>query len=115
MQRRSGGNGTHQGQSKQAVFAEKSRIFGTLMIETNDPAVWRNFLPWPGAETHKHARGRLGVVSGRAHQTGAARLAARAGLRIGAGVVRILCPPDAVVATAIDEMLPPASMLLFWE
>ena len=70
------------------------------MIETNDPAIWRNFLPWPGAETHKHARGRLGVVSGRAHQTGAARLAARAGLRIGAGVVRIYCPPDAVVVIA---------------
>jgi hydroxyethylthiazole kinase-like uncharacterized protein yjeF len=70
------------------------------MIETNDPAIWRNFLPWPGPETHKHARGRLGVVSGRAHQTGAARLAARAGLRIGAGVVRILCPPDAVATIA---------------
>ena len=80
------------------------------MIETNDPAIWRNFLPWPGPETHKHARGRLGVVSGRAHQTGAARLAARAGLRIGAGVVRILCPPDAVatiVSTVTAVMLTP--------
>jgi hydroxyethylthiazole kinase-like uncharacterized protein yjeF len=77
------------------------------MIETNDPALWRNFLPWPGAETHKHARGRLGVVSGRAHQTGAARLAARAGLRIGAGVVRIYCPPDAVavIAPAIEAIM----------
>ncbi|MBB3871026.1 NAD(P)H-hydrate dehydratase [Brevundimonas mediterranea] len=77
------------------------------MIETNDPAIWRNFLPWPGAETHKHARGRLGVVSGRAHQTGAARLAARAGLRIGAGVVRIYCPPDAVavIAPAIEAIM----------
>ncbi|MGH6978040.1 MAG: NAD(P)H-hydrate dehydratase, partial [Brevundimonas sp.] len=56
---------------------------------------WRGALPWPGPETHKHQRGRLGVVSGRSTQTGAARLAARAGLRIGAGVVRILCPPDA--------------------
>lgn len=77
------------------------------MIETNDPALWRNFLPWPGAETHKHARGRLGVVSGRAHQTGAARLAARAGLRVGAGVVRIFCPPDAVavIAPAIEAIM----------
>lgn len=77
------------------------------MIETNDPAIWRNFLPWPGAETHKHARGRLAVVSGRAHQTGAARLAARAGLRLGAGVVRILCPPDAVavIAPAIEAVM----------
>lgn len=68
---------------------------------------WRISLPWPGPETHKHQRGRLGVVSGRAHQTGAARLAARAGLRIGAGVVRILCPPDAtaVIAPAIEAVM----------
>ena len=26
-------------------------------------ADWRDGLPWPGAETHKHARGRLAVVS----------------------------------------------------
>jgi hydroxyethylthiazole kinase-like uncharacterized protein yjeF len=61
---------------------------------------WRDSLPWPAGDVHKHARGRLGVVSGRATQTGAARLAARAGLRIGAGLVRILCPPDAAAAIA---------------
>lgn len=68
---------------------------------------WRLSLPWPAADAHKHARGRLGVVSGKANQTGAARLAARAGLRIGAGVVRILCPPDAtaVIASAIEAVM----------
>lgn len=68
---------------------------------------WRDSLPWPDAATHKHARGRLGVVSGKATQTGAARLAARAGLRIGAGLVRILCPPDAatVIAPAIEAVM----------
>ena len=68
---------------------------------------WRHSLPWPGPDAHKHARGRLGVVSGRATQTGAARLAARAGLRIGAGLVRILCPPDAaaVIAPAIEAVM----------
>jgi len=68
---------------------------------------WRDALPWPTADAHKHARGRLGVVSGKATQTGAARLAARAGLRIGAGVVRILCPPDAavVIASAIEAIM----------
>lgn len=68
---------------------------------------WRATMPWPGADAHKHARGRLGVVSGKANQTGAARLAARAGLRIGAGVVRILCPPDAtaVIASAIEAVM----------
>ena len=64
-------------------------------------------MPWPGPETHKHSRGRLGVVSGKATQTGAARLAARGGLRIGAGVVRLLCPPDAaaVIAPAIEAIM----------
>ncbi len=68
---------------------------------------WCLSLPWPGQNAHKHARGRLGVVSGEATQTGAARLAARAGLRIGAGVVRILCPPDAamVIAPAIEAVM----------
>ena len=68
---------------------------------------WHAKLPWPGVDAHKHARGRLGVVSGKATQTGAARLAARAGLRIGAGVVRILCPPDAaaVIAPAIEAIM----------
>lgn len=64
------------------------------------PPDWRAALPWPGVEAHKHARGRLGVVSGKVTHTGAARLAARAGLRIGAGLVRILCPPDAAVVIA---------------
>ena len=76
------------------------------MTQAPDPD-WRPSLPWPGADAHKHARGRLGVVSGKATQTGAARLAARAGLRIGAGVVRILCPPDAaaVIAPAIEAVM----------
>lgn len=77
------------------------------MIETNDPALWRAALPWPGADTHKHQRGRLGVVSGGRLSTGAARLAARAGLRVGAGLVRILCPPDAgsVIAGAVEAVM----------
>jgi hydroxyethylthiazole kinase-like uncharacterized protein yjeF len=77
------------------------------MGEDNGPELWRDRLPWPAADTHKHARGRLGVVSGRANHTGAARLAARGGLRIGAGLVRILCPPDAaaVIAPAIEAIM----------
>ena len=74
---------------------------------SNHPDLWRNALPWPGADTHKHQRGRLGVVSGSALRTGAARLAARAGLRIGAGLVRVLCPPDAalIVAGAVEAIM----------
>lgn len=73
----------------------------------NDPSVWGGSLPWPGPDAHKHQRGRLGVVSGGALNTGAARLAARAGLRIGAGVVRLLCPPDAapIVAASVEAVM----------
>lgn len=77
------------------------------MNPINDPMTWQSRLPWPGAEAHKHARGRLGVVSGGAHSTGAARLAARAGLRIGAGLVKVFCPPEAapVLAPALEAVM----------
>jgi len=66
----------------------------------NDPDLWGARFPWPAADAHKHARGRLMVVSGEAWNTGAARLAARAGLRIGAGVVTVLSPPNALAVNA---------------
>ncbi|MBB5745848.1 NAD(P)H-hydrate dehydratase [Brevundimonas variabilis] len=77
------------------------------MKPSNHPDLWRDALPWPGPDTHKHHRGRLGVVSGGALRTGAARLAARAGLRIGAGLVRILCPRDAalIVAASVEAIM----------
>jgi hydroxyethylthiazole kinase-like uncharacterized protein yjeF len=66
----------------------------------NGPGLWRARLPWPGAEAHKHQRGRLVVVSGNVSSTGAARLAARAGLRVGAGVVTVLSPTGALAVNA---------------
>jgi len=67
-------------------------------LHENTPALWR--FPWPKAEGHKYARGHCVVVSGPAHATGAARLAARAALRIGAGLVSVASPPDAVATNA---------------
>lgn len=64
-------------------------------LHENTPAYWSHAMPWPTAASHKHARGRLVVVGGDALHTGAARLAARAGLRIGAGLVTVLSPPGA--------------------
>jgi len=77
------------------------------MSPINDPAKWQSLLPWPAADTHKHVRGRLGVVSGGALATGAARLAARSGLRIGAGLVKVFCPPDAasVLAPTLEAVM----------
>jgi len=66
----------------------------------NAPAVWREALPHANAETHKYARGAVLVLSGPAHRTGAARLAARAALRTGAGIVTLASPTDAVSVNA---------------
>jgi hydroxyethylthiazole kinase-like uncharacterized protein yjeF len=66
----------------------------------NGPEIWLPRFPWPVAASHKHARGRLVVVSGEAWSTGAARLAARAGLRIGSGLVTVLSPPEALPVNA---------------
>lgn len=66
----------------------------------NGPALWGRRFPWPTAASHKHSRGRLIVISGEMWSTGAARLAARAGLRIGAGLVTVLSPPDALLVNA---------------
>lgn len=69
-------------------------------LHENAPALWSNALRWPQATSHKHQRGRLAVVSGGLANTGAARLAARSGLRIGAGLVTLLCPPSALIVVA---------------
>jgi hydroxyethylthiazole kinase-like uncharacterized protein yjeF len=87
----------------EVVVADIGLAPGTPAAATlteNDPAQWLAKFPWPGSETHKHARGRLAVVSGEQLHTGAARLGARAGLRIGAGVVTLLSPPSAVAVNA---------------
>jgi NAD(P)H-hydrate epimerase len=66
----------------------------------NGPALWGGRFPWPTPETHKYRRGHVIVVSGPAHATGAARLAARGALRVGAGLVSVASPPDAVAVNA---------------
>lgn len=73
----------------------------------NTPDLWLERFPWPGAETHKHARGRLGVVAGGPWSTGAARLAARGGLRIGAGLVTVFSGLEAapVVAAHLEAVM----------
>ncbi|MBR9825477.1 MAG: NAD(P)H-hydrate dehydratase [Alphaproteobacteria bacterium] len=66
----------------------------------NHPDIWGRGLPQPASGAHKHARGRMIAFSGGAASTGAARLAAEAGLSAGAGLVTLASPPDALAENA---------------
>ncbi len=71
-----------------------------LALWENTPELWEDLFPWPTSEAHKHARGHVLVASGGRARTGGARLAARAALRVGAGLVTVLSPPDALAENA---------------
>ena len=60
----------------------------------NGPALWGDTFPVPGSDANKFRRGHLQIVGG-AKMIGAARLAARAARRAGAGLATILCPAGA--------------------
>ena len=66
----------------------------------NAPALWRDALPCPDAASHKYVRGSLVVLSGDALHGGAARLAAMAALRTGAGVVSLAGSREALLMQA---------------
>ncbi|MBV8682312.1 MAG: NAD(P)H-hydrate dehydratase [Caulobacteraceae bacterium] len=66
----------------------------------NGPELWLDRYPWPSVSAYKQSRGRVGVISGEAWHTGAARLAARGALRIGAGLVTVLSPPESLMVNA---------------
>ncbi|WP_439817830.1 NAD(P)H-hydrate dehydratase [Zavarzinia sp. CC-PAN008] len=72
---------------------------GTRQFE-NGPGLWAGSVRWPRPEGHKYDRGHALVAGGGLAQTGASRLAARAALRAGAGLVTLASPPDALMVNA---------------
>ncbi len=69
----------------------------------NHPDLWRRRWPWPDGDLHKYSRGHLFVVGGGMATSGAARLAARAGLRAGAGLVTCAVPRSALLVYASQQ------------
>jgi hydroxyethylthiazole kinase-like uncharacterized protein yjeF len=59
----------------------------------NRPSLWGCCFPVPAAGGHKYSRGHA-LIAGGSTMTGAARLAARAALRTGAGLVTLGAPPS---------------------
>jgi ADP-dependent NAD(P)H-hydrate dehydratase / NAD(P)H-hydrate epimerase len=66
----------------------------------NAPELWLSLLPVPTAQAHKYDRGHTLVLSGGIEGCGAARLGARAALRVGAGLVTLAVPSEALAAQA---------------
>ncbi len=62
----------------------------------NGPQLWREHFPVRAEAGHKYQSGHVVVASGGAASSGAAHLGALAALRVGAGLVTLACPGDAV-------------------
>ncbi|MET0653833.1 MAG: NAD(P)H-hydrate dehydratase [Hyphomicrobiaceae bacterium] len=69
----------------------------------NRPSLWRTLYSWPRLDGHKYTRGHVVVISGPPESTGAARMGARAALRVGAGLVTVAGSPAATAINATHE------------
>jgi ADP-dependent NAD(P)H-hydrate dehydratase / NAD(P)H-hydrate epimerase len=90
------------GETHLAEIGIRDELLGEIAPATseNAPPLWRNVLPRPQPDSHKYRRGYAVVVSGGRSHTGAARLAAEAALVIGAGIVSLASPAEAIAVNA---------------
>jgi NAD(P)H-hydrate epimerase len=72
----------------------------------NNPALWHGVFPFPKPDGHKYDRGSA-LIAGGEIMTGAARLAARAAQRMGAGLVTLAAPKAAfaIYAEALESII----------
>jgi hydroxyethylthiazole kinase-like uncharacterized protein yjeF len=74
---------------------EVTRALG-VHLWANQPALWRALMPHRSSTSHKYSHGHALALGGGMASSGAARMAARAALRAGAGLVTVLCPEAAL-------------------
>lgn len=93
----------HCGQLRLAQIAIGPEVLTEIapMAAANGPALWAECWPSAALDSHKYSRGAALVASGPLASCGAARLAAEAALRAGAGIVTVATPPDAVATVAV--------------
>ncbi len=86
----------------------RNAVLGALDVSAweNAPAVWGAAMPRPEAAGNKFSRGHALVLGG-GEMTGAARLAARAAARAGAGLVSVAAPEAAwpIYAAALTSIM----------
>ena len=98
----------HCGETIVAPIGIEPPVLGPIAPDTaaNHPAWWLDRFPWPDPTGHKYSRGHA-LVAGGAVMTGAARLAARAASRVGAGLVTVAAPEAAfpIYAAALTGVI----------
>jgi hydroxyethylthiazole kinase-like uncharacterized protein yjeF len=96
----------HAGTVRVADIGIPDSVLEQVQIETfaNGPDLWGRAFPVPRLDGHKYSRGHAVVLSGDVSFTGAARLAARAALRAGAGLVTLASPRPALAVNAAASL-----------
>jgi hydroxyethylthiazole kinase-like uncharacterized protein yjeF len=96
----------HSGTLRIADIGIKDGTLAEVRPQTflNSPELWERLFPVPQMAGHKYSRGHAVIASGPATTTGAARMAARAALRAGAGLVTIASPRDALPVNAATNL-----------